>query len=115
MPYTKPKSKPTRPIVLKMHNWYKNIFFDMATVPFQLPYMQIWTDSSNSIYTGLEPEFLASETRLRTLWATEQTCCLWKPIDMKLDTCDANSSKASVYKSPSFLILFWSRNMIFFK
>ncbi len=29
-----------------MQNWYKNIFVD-ATVPFQLPYMQIWTALSN--------------------------------------------------------------------
>ncbi len=31
-------------------------------------------------------------------------------IDTRLDMRDAN-----VLKSPSFLILFWSRNMIFFK
>ncbi len=32
-----------------MQNWYKNVFVD-ATVPFQLPYMQIWTALSNRDY-----------------------------------------------------------------
>ncbi len=64
--------------------------------------MQIWTDSSICIYTGLEPEFLASKTRLRTPWATEQTYCLWKPIDMKLDTCDANVQKHQFSNLPAF-------------
>ncbi len=44
---------------VNMHNWYKNVFVD-ATVPFQLPYMQIWTVLSNRGYTGFEPELLAS-------------------------------------------------------
>ncbi len=34
-----------------MQNWYKNVFVD-ATVPFQLPYMQIGTALSNRDYTG---------------------------------------------------------------
>ncbi len=36
-----------------MQNWYKNVFVD-ATVPFQLPYMQIWTVLSNRSHTGFE-------------------------------------------------------------
>ncbi len=36
---------------------------------------------------------VASQVRLRTPWATEQTYHLWKPIDMKLDMCDANVQK----------------------
>ncbi len=85
-----------------MQNWYKNIFVD-ATMSFQLPYVQIWTALPNRDYTGFEPKFLAAKVRLRTPWTTEQTYRLWK------------FSKASVFKSPSILILFWSRNMIFFK
>ncbi len=50
----------------------QNIFVD-ATVLFELPYMQIWTVLSNRGYTGFEPEFLTSQVRLCTPWATEQT------------------------------------------
>ncbi len=32
----------------------------MQTVPFQFPYMQIWTVLSNRDYMGFEPEILAS-------------------------------------------------------
>ncbi len=67
-----------------MQNWYKNVFDD-ATMLFELPYMQFWTALSNRSYTGFDPELLSSQVRLRTLWATEQTYRLWKPIDMKLD------------------------------
>ncbi len=42
-----------------MQNWYKNIFVD-ATVPFELPYMQILTVLSNRDYTVFDPELLAS-------------------------------------------------------
>ncbi len=42
-----------------MQNWYKNIFVD-TTMPFQLPYIQIWTALLNSDYTEFEPELLAS-------------------------------------------------------
>ncbi len=52
---------------------------------FELSYMQIWTVLSNHGYTRVEPELLASQVRIRTPWATEQTYHLWKPIDMKLD------------------------------
>ncbi len=41
-----------------MQNWYKNVIVD-ATVPFQLPYMQILTALSNRD-TGFEAELLAS-------------------------------------------------------
>ncbi len=37
----------------------KNVFVD-ATLPFQLPYMQIWTALSNRDYTGFELELIAS-------------------------------------------------------
>ncbi len=67
-----------------MQNRYKNVFVD-ATVLFELPYMQIWTVLSNRSYTEFEPELLSSQAHLRTLWATEQTHHLWKPINMKLD------------------------------
>ncbi len=75
-----------------MQNWYKNTFVD-ETMLFELPYMQIWTLLSNRSYTGFKPELLTSQVRLRTPWATEQTYRLWKPIDMKLDMCDANVQK----------------------
>ncbi len=55
-----------------MQNWSKNIFVDV-TVPFQLPYMQIWTALSDRDYSGFEAELLVSKVRLRTPWATEQT------------------------------------------
>ncbi len=57
---------------LLFFNWYKNVFVD-ATMLFELPYMQIRTVMSNRSYTGLEPELLTSQVRLRTPWATEQT------------------------------------------
>ncbi len=77
-----------------MQNWYKNIFVD-ATVPFQLPYMQIWTALSNRDYMGFVLELLTSKVHLRTPQATEQTYCLWKPIATRLDMCDANVQKFS--------------------
>ncbi len=61
---------------------------------FELPYiMQIWTVLWNRSYTRFEPELLTSQVLLRTLWATEQTYRLYKPIDMNLDMCDANVQK----------------------
>ncbi len=84
-----------------MQNWYKNMFVD-ATVPFQLPYMQIWTDLTNRDYMWFEPELLASSVHLRTPWTTEQTYCLWKPIDMKLYMCDANVQKHQFSNIPAF-------------
>ncbi len=84
-----------------MQNWYENVFVD-AIVLFELPHMQIWTVLSIGSYTGFRPELLASQVCLRTPWATEQTYCLWKPIDMKLDMCDANVQKhqfSNLFKS----------------
>ncbi len=51
----------------------------ITEVPFQFPYMQIWTALSNRDYTGFESELLASQVRLRTPWATEQTYVYEKP------------------------------------
>ncbi len=84
-----------------MQNWYKNAFVD-ATMLFELPYMQIWTVLSNRSYAGFEPELLASQVRLRTPWATEQTYHLWKPIDMKLGMCDANVQKHQFSNLPAY-------------
>ncbi len=43
-----------------MQNWYKNVFVD-ATVPFQLPYMQIWTALSNrdSYRSSSPPKYIS--------------------------------------------------------
>ncbi len=49
----------TYTIVLTNENWYKNVFVD-TTMPFQLPYMQIWTALLNRDYMGFEPKLLAS-------------------------------------------------------
>ncbi len=84
-----------------MQNWYKNAFVD-ATMLFELPYMQIWTVLSNHSYTGFELELFTSQVRLRTPWATEQTYRLWKPIDMKLDMCDANVKKYQFSNFPAY-------------
>ncbi len=84
-----------------MQNWYKNVFVD-ATVLFELPYLQVWTVLSNRSYTGFEPELLISQVRLRTLWATVQTYRQWKPIDMKLDMCNANVQKHQFSNLPAF-------------
>ncbi len=46
-----------------------------------------------TVVTGFKPELLTSQVRLRTRWATERTYRPWKPIDMKLDMCDANVQK----------------------
>ncbi len=77
-----------------MQNWYKNVFVD-ATVLFEFPYMQIWIVLSNRSYTGFKPVLFTSQVRLRVLWAAEQTYCLWNPIDMKLDICDAHVQSIS--------------------
>ncbi len=82
-----------------MQNWYEKVFID-ATMLFELPYMQIWTALSNRDYTGFE--LLTSQVRLRTPWATEQTYRLWKPIDMKLDMCDANVQKHQFSNLPAY-------------
>ncbi len=79
-----------------MQNWYKNVFVD-ATVSFQLLYMEIWTALSNRDYTGF-----ASKVRLRIPWATEQTYCVWKPIDSRLDMWYANVQKHQISNLPSF-------------
>ncbi len=63
-------------------------------MPFQLPYMQI--------QTVLEPELLAAKVRLRTPWATKQTYCLRKPIDTRLDMCDANVQKHQFSNIPAY-------------
>ncbi len=64
--------------------------------------MQIWTALSNRSYTGFEAGLLTSQVRLRTPWATEQTYRLWKPIDMKLDMCDANIQKHQFSNLPAY-------------
>ncbi len=56
----------------------------------------------NRSYTGSEPEILTSQVCLRTPWATEQTYCLWKPIDMNLDMWDANVQKHSFSNLPAY-------------
>ncbi len=78
-----------------MQNWFKNALLD-ATMLSELPYMQIWIVLSNHSYTGLEPELLTSQVRLRTPWATEQTYPPWNSIHMKLDMCDANVQKHQI-------------------
>ncbi len=84
-----------------MQDWYKNLIVD-ATVQFELPCMQIWTALSNRDYTGFEPEILAPKVRLRTPWATEQTYCLWKPIDTRPNMCDANVQKHQYSNLPAY-------------
>ncbi len=69
---------------------------------FELPYTQIWTVLSNRNYMGFKQELLNSQVRLRTLWATEQTYRLWKPIDMKPDTCDVNFQKHQFSNLPAY-------------
>ncbi len=64
--------------------------------------MQVWTVLSNRSYTGFEPELFTSQVRLHTPWATEQTYRLWKPIDMKLDMCDADVQKHQFSNFPAY-------------
>ncbi len=68
--------------------------------------MQIWTALSNRDNTGFEQKFPVSSVYLRTPWATEQTYCLCKPTDMKLDMCDANVQKHQFSNLPDFLYCF---------
>ncbi len=84
-----------------MQHWYKNAFVD-KTMPFQLPYMQIWTALSNYDCTGFEPELLAFYVHLRTSWATEQTYRIWKPIETRLYMCDANVQMHQFSNLPAF-------------
>ncbi len=64
--------------------------------------MQIWTALSDRDYMGFEPELLASEVRLCTPWATEQTYCLLKPIYTRLDMCDTNVQKHPFLNLPAY-------------
>ncbi len=57
----------------------------MQPVPFHLPYMQIWTALSNRDYMNPSSSPLKYVSILQS--ATEQTYCVWKPIDTKLDMC----------------------------
>ncbi len=83
-----------------MQNWYKNVFVD-ATVPFQLPYMQIWTVLSNRSHTGFEQG--AQVSYVSVLCELHKgTYCLWKPIDLKLDLCDANIQKHQFSNLPAY-------------
>ncbi len=68
--------------------------------------MQIWAVLSNRDYMGFEPVLLASQVRLRTPWATQQTYCLWKPIYLKLDMCDANIQKHQFSNLPAYYYYF---------
>ncbi len=52
--------------------------------------------------TVVTQELLNSQVHLRTPWATEQTYCLWKPMDMKLDVCDANVQKHQFSNLPAY-------------
>ncbi len=65
-------------------------------------YMQILTVLSNRSYTWFEPLLLTSQVRLCTPWATEQTYSVWKPIDMKLDMCNANVQKHQFSNLPAY-------------
>ncbi len=65
-----------------MQNWYKNALFD-ASVLFELPYMQI----CRTVVTRDAPE---------------QTYRLLKPIDIKLDMCDANVQKHQFSNLPAY-------------
>ncbi len=51
---------------------------------------------------GIQPEILASQVRLCTPWTTEQTYRLWKPIDTRLDMCDANIQKHQFSNLPAY-------------
>ncbi len=73
---------------------------------YYIPYMQIWTVLLNRSYTIFEQELLTSQVRLRTPWDTEQTYRLWKPIDMKLDICDATVQKHKLSNFPAYLYCF---------
>ncbi len=84
-----------------MQNRYKNVFVD-ASVLFDLPYMQIWSVSSNRGYTRFEPELLISRVRLCTPRATEQIYHLRKPIDTGLDMCDTNVQKHQFSNPPAY-------------
>ncbi len=74
-----------------MQNWYENTFVDI-TMLFELPYMQIWNVLSNRSYTDSNRSSRLKYASVHS-WATEKTYRLWKPIDMKLDMCDAKIKK----------------------
>ncbi len=57
---------------------------------------------SNRSYTRFKTELFTSQVRLCTPWAPEQTYRLWKPIDMKLDMCDANVQKHQFSNLPAY-------------
>ncbi len=71
-------------------------------VLFELPYMQIWTVLLNRSYTGFEPELLTSQVRLRTPMSYRSILRLWKPIDMKLNMCNANVQKHQFSNFPGY-------------
>ncbi len=71
---------------------------------------QFWPVFSNRSYTGFNPELLTSQVHLRIPWATKQTYCLCKPLDIKLDMCDANSFQ--IYQHINIVLKWKSQNDI---
>ncbi len=73
-----------------MQNRYKHVFVD-ATMLFELPYIQIWM-LCQTVVNGFEPV----PSPLKYVYvSTEQTYVYEKPIEIKLDMCDANVQSIS--------------------
>ncbi len=65
-------------------------------------YLNLYADFVDRSYMGLESVLLWSQVHLRTPWATEQTYCLWNPINMMLDMCNANIQKHTFSNLPAY-------------
>ncbi len=99
IPYTKPNPKPSlnKCKTAKLQKMY--FLMQPCHLNFLICRLQLLC---RTVITRDFLKFLASKVRLRTLWATKHTYCLWKPIDMKLDMCDANVQKHQFSNLPAF-------------
>ncbi len=85
-----------------MQNWYKNAFVDAT--------MLFWTslnaDLSCFCRTVVKQDSNRSSSPHHHVSvvreATEQTYRLWKPIDTRLDMCDANIQKHQFSNLPAY-------------
>jgi len=84
-----------------MRNWYKNPCWCNCAISTAL-----YADLNSSVKLWLHRIWIRaphlSSTSPYSVSYTEQTCRLWKPIDMKLDMCDANFQKHQFSDLPAY-------------
>ncbi len=82
---------------VKTYLLHQPCYLDFLVCRFELFCRSVVT--RDSIWSS---SLVASQVCLRTPWVTGQTYRLWKPIDMKLDMCDANVQKHQFSNLPAY-------------